>query len=61
MSIGWTPGTAARKPDLQDSSVSWSRCWHHLEAIARDAEDRVVDRAVQRVSLPREAAEATAA
>ena len=32
---------------------------HHLEAIARDAEGRELDRAIQRVNLPREAVEAT--
>ena len=32
---------------------------HHLEAIARDAEGNEIDRALQRVNLPREAAEAT--
>jgi hypothetical protein len=32
---------------------------HHLEAIARDGEGREIDRALQRVNLPREAAEAT--
>ncbi len=32
---------------------------HHLEAVARDAEGKELDRALQRVNLPREGAEAT--
>jgi len=32
---------------------------HHLEAIARDRDGRELDRAMQRINLPRQAAEAT--
>jgi hypothetical protein len=56
---GRVVGELRGEPWIFDCDFGRALLPHHLEAIARDAEGNEIDRALQRVNLPREAAEAT--